>query len=122
EFACNIKISFAFDIQVCSRKHQPRAVGRDLLRLRQAQISLLVTAPPSQQPGQIDQSSDLLRGDLQGPSQMRFGAAEFLALFSQSGWCPIPLGRVNSCDLGGRGRSPVEAPSQEARRLQVVLE
>jgi hypothetical protein len=74
------------------------------------------------QAGQIDEPSDLLGGKLDGPPQMRFGPENLLALFGQLGLSQVPLGGIESRDLRSRGGSLVETATQEAGRLQVILE
>ena len=82
----------------------------------------MIAALFGEQAGQVDQPSDLLRGNLHGPPQMRFGIGEFLALFGQLGLRPISFGGIDSRDLGRGSRRLVEAAAQEAGSLQVILE
>jgi len=97
-------------------------VGRDLFRLRQSKVGILIAALPGEQAGEIDKPSDLLGGKLHGPPQVGFGFGILLAIFRQPGLCPLPLGGADAGNLRGRGGRLVEPAAQEAWSLQVILE
>ena len=122
QLTCNIKIPLALNVKVGFGENQLRTIRRDLLRLRQALVGLLVAALFGEQARQVDQPPDLMRSNLDGASQVSFGAREFLALFGQLRLRPMPFGRIDMRDLLRRGGRLIQAASQEAGRLQVILE
>jgi len=95
---------------------------RDGLRTRKAAFRFREASLLGQEPRHVDLPAHLLRRRFDRPLEVLFNGVIVFLLLGQLGLGPLPFRRVQGSHAPGDGRGLLNAPAQEARRLQVVFE